>query len=334
MKGRDLVILGAVVLVAGFAVADVIRSQGAGPPVTTEPDRPRTTTESVVPPVDENLGRMRMPPVRGAPGSIVLTQVGECPVREFDVAIGDELPNVVPRSTCELWAAPVTAKVAVGIGPARGDSVPFRFVDLAHPQRNLGGFRARFGFLTWSPDGQRAAWCGDRGAGFDLELGGPARRLPECPAAYTSENEIAYAVGDRVVVGERTIVRASGGVTFVRFGNDGSVAVVVEGRRIERYESRRLVGAADLSGALEGRTPVFSPDTCAAAVRDGDRMRVFDLGCSGIGSRSFPGAAAAWSPDGLWLAVSGPSGIRFYNPVDRGEVARWPIAAAQLAWRR
>jgi hypothetical protein len=334
MKGRDLVILGAVVLVAGFAVADVIRSQGSGPKVPTEPDRSRTSTESVVPLPDEGLGRTRMPPIRGAPGSIVLTQTADCPVREFQVAIGDELPNIVPRSTCELWAAPVTAKVAVGIGPVSGDSIPFRFVDLAHPQRNLGGYRARFGFVAWSPDGQRAAWCGRRGGGFDLELGGAARRLPECPAAYTPENEIAYAVGTDVVSDDRRLVRASAGVTLVRFGNEGSAAVVVEGRRIERYRGGRLVGQADLTGALEGRTPAFSPDTCTAVVRDGENLRLLDLGCSRRLPPVLPGFAATWSPDGRWLAVAGPQEITFYDLFGRGEVGRWPIVAAQLAWRR
>jgi hypothetical protein len=330
MRGRDLAILVAVVLVAGFAVADAIRSQGSSAPrLATDTDRSRTTTTT-----DEVLGRELMPAVPGVPGSLVLTQAGDCPVREFVVASGEELPNVVPRSTCELWAAPLTAKVAVGIGPASGDSIPFRFVDLAHPQRNLGAYRAQSGSVIWSPDGQRAAWCEGPGTAFDLELGGARRRLPECPAAYTPQDELAYAVGDRVVADRRTLVRASGGVTLVRFGTDGSIAVVVEGRRIERYEKGRLRGSVALPGRLEGRIPVFSPDTCAAAVRDGDSVRFFDLGCSPLQPDPLPGTSAAWSPDGRWLAVAGPGSVDFYDLSEPRLVRTWPIAAAQIAWRR
>ena len=49
------------------------------------------------------------------------------------------------------------------------------------------------------------ACCGRSRVGFDLELGGPARRLPRCPVAYTRDNEIAYAVGNQILVGDRVV---------------------------------------------------------------------------------------------------------------------------------
>jgi WD40-like Beta Propeller Repeat len=333
---RDLFILGAVVLVAGFAVADAIRSEGSsGPTLATETDRSRTTTDSVVPEPDEDLGQTRQPAVPGAPGTIVLTEAGDCPVREFQVSSGTEIPNLVRSSHCELWAAPVTAQIAVGIAAPRNDAVPFIFRDLGHGNRALGNSEALFGFLTWSLDGQRAAWCNARRVGIDLELGGERRRLPQCPAAYTTDGQVAFAVDNRVVAGGRTLIAASSGITHVRFGNDGSIAVVVEGRRIERYlPDGTLQGEAELEGRLEGRIPVFSPNTCAAVVRDGDTVRLIDLGCSGLRSRRLPGFAGAWSPDGRWLAVSGPGGITFYDLFGGDELVRWPITAVQLAWRR
>ena len=334
MKGRDLLILAAVLLVIGFAVADSLRSDEtrveSRPTTTGEQEPPGTSTAAD----DGNdLGREFFPTVSGAPGSIVLSQTGSCAVREFDLPSGLELPNVVQRSSCQLWAAPVTAKIAVGIGQQAGDAVPFRFVDLGRPNRDLGSSEAAFGFLVWSNDGQRAAWCNQRLEGIDLELDGPRRRLIDCPAAYTPDSEIAYAMGDRLVVEDREVLQASSGITRVHYGNDGSVAVVVEGVRIERYADGRLTDALDLPDRFQGRLPELSPDNCSAAFRAGERIRILDVGCSTYAGEAFRGHVASWSPDGAWLAVGGADQVTFVN-LPTGETVEWPIGAVQLVWRR
>lgn len=336
MRGRDLLILAAVLLIGGFAVADAIRSEAepAEPPTRTE--RPTTTETSVVPPPSEDLGRTRMPGVPGAGGSIVLTEQGACPVREFDASSGLEFANVVGRSSCELWVAPVTAKIAVGVGQASRDAVPFRFADLDGQSPSLGGSRALFGFLVWSQDGQRAAWCTRPTTGFDVQvLGGEARRLSECPAAYTPEGEVAYARGNRVVAeGGRTELEADDVVTYVHYGSDGSVAVLAGGRQIERWQGGRRRQALDLPAELHGRNAVFSPDNCSALFNAGEEMHLVDVGCSPFREFSTPGTAAAWSPDGRWIAVGGPNEIAFYNLLEGGLQASWPVSVAEIAWRR
>ena len=339
MKGRDLLILLAVVLVGGFAVADALRNgdgaeRSAERPTTTNP----TTTTSVVEPPDEDLGAARFPQVSGAGGALVITQTGDCAVREFDLPTGLEFRNVVARSTCQLWAAPVTAKVAVGIGEPIGDAVPFRFIDLARPGEDLGSSEAAFGFLVWSQDGQRAAWCNRRLVGIDLQLRGGRRLLPECPSAFTPGHEVAFANSPDVLLSGRDVLTASGGITNVHYATDdgGSIAVIVDGRRIERYVGGRLTDALDLQSRFQGRLPELSPDNCSAAFRFEDRIRVLDVGCSRLGQSGslFPGHSAAWSPDGRWLAVGGANELTFYDLEGRAETVTWPVGAVDIEWRR
>ena len=322
-------------LVAGFAVADAIRSGATSAAPTTETEQ--TTTRSVVtsPSLPTDLGRGLFPSVP-AGGSVVFAQPGACPIREVHLGTGSEAPNAIPRSGCELWAAPVTYRAAVGLRATESDeTLPFRFVDLSRSARILGSFEALFGFIIFSDDGQRAAWCGRSRTGFDLELGeNRARRLPDCPAAYTPAGEIAYAVADRLIVGGRTVARASGDISYAHFGEDGSAVVVVDGRRLERYVDGRPDGDVELAQRFQGRTPVLSPDNCSALVRARERMRLVDLGCSSYAPRTFDGTTASWSPDGEWIVVAGPSEITFHDLGGDAEPVTWGVGATDIVWRR
>jgi hypothetical protein len=335
MRGRDLLIIAPVLLLGGLAVADALRSEGSSAPVTqaTEP----TTTRSVVTPptAPEDLGRGRFPRVPGAPGSIVFAEPPSCALREFDVSEGYEFPNVVSQSNCELWAPTISYKVAHGIRAPRGeDAVPFQFRDLARPRRVLGHSEALFGFLVWSPDGQRAAWCNGRRVGIDLELGAGRRLLPGCPAAYTPDGQVALAEENRLVVGGFTELETSGGIIFAHYGSDGSVAVLVDEGRLERWEDGRRRQVLPLPAGLRGRNPILSPDNCSALYRVDDRIRLLDVGCSSFPPRVFPGTTAAWSTNGDWIAVGGPSRITFYDLLRGREPVAWQVGAAQVAWRR
>jgi hypothetical protein len=334
MRGRDLLILVPVILIAGLAVADALRGGASSTTTTTQSER--TTTRSVVTQSElpEDLGRGSFEPVAGAGGSVVFTQPAQCPVREVDLATGIEAPNLVPRSSCDLWAAPVTYKVAVGLRAARNDSVPFLFRDLARGGRNLGSSEAYLGFLVWSEDGQRAAWCNSRRVGIDYEVGTARRVLPGCPAAYTPDAQVALAEGSRLVVEGRTELEVSGTITFVHYGNDGSVAVVVDGERVERWQGGRRRQNLALPAALFGRTPILSPDNCSALFRRPQAMRLVDIGCSPYRPGSFPGTTASWSPNGNWIVVGGPDEIAFHDLAEGRDPVTWPLGAAQIVWRR
>ena len=272
------------------------------------------------------------------PGALVFTNAKDCRLRVIGLPGGVERPLARFLGTCELWAAPVGQRVAYGLGPSSADGfVPFKLADLALPLRELGGYRALFGVVLWSQDGQHVAWCGRRRVGFDLEIGGPARRLPTCPAAYTRDGGIAYAIGNKLLVEGQVVHRASGGITYVHYGTDGSLALVIDGSTIERWQGGELDGELPIPEGLQGRTPVLSPDNCGAAfppLDDSEVIELLDVGCLPTGENlSYAGHDATWSPDGRWLAVAEPRNIAFHRVGAPARTIRWPAQAAELAWR-
>jgi hypothetical protein len=336
LKPRDLLtllVVGAVVLVGGFAAADALRGKPAAPqaaptiPVQTTPSRLPGPQPQAEAPGDWPQGLLR--------GTLTFADARTCRVRVIGLAGGRERPVARFKSDCELWAPPVGPRLAYGLGPPSGDGLaPFRIADLQHPNRELGGYRALFGVVVWSQDGQRVAWCGRRRTGFDLEIGGASRRLPSCPVAYTRDNEIAYAIENRVLVGDQTVFTAKGGITYAKFGTDGSLAVIVDGKRLERWDGSSLVTSVELPPRFEGLTPSLSNDNCGALFEPRGEVELVDLGCRpGYPARTFFGRSGAWSPDGRWVAISTDVEIQFHRVVGPRLQIAWPAAAAEMVWR-
>jgi len=341
MRPRDLLIVAAVLLLAGFAAADALRGLGGGrtalPPTAAAPNQ---SDESVTaPPVRRirgfTLGRLT--------GRLVFT--GEtCVIQELDLPTGTIFPLPRLAGSCKLWSPRLSERLAYSLPSAFRSAAPFRIVDLNHAQVELGEFWARIDSLAWRPDGQRLTWCDARGVGHELEIGEtvPAD-LPDCPVGYTDVGNLVYVQGRELRVGDRLLLRAQGGIDAMSFGDDGSVAVAVDGRTIKVYRRTggQLSAAAEvgLAPPLQGRVPVFSPDNCGAFIRTPyddrvERISVIDLGClpSG-GEQSFPGRAAAWSPDGRWIAVAGRAAILFHAIDGRSDTIRFTAAATDLAWK-
>jgi hypothetical protein len=337
LRPRDLIIVGAVVLVAGFATADALRGR-------PEPSESATTTEAARtgptrPPAPEPAAEAPADwPVDAVRGELVFTNADDCRVRTIGLARGRERRLARFLGTCELWAAPVGQRVAYGLGASSADGfVPFKLADLSDPSLELGGYRALFGVVLWSPDGGRVAWCGRRRVGFDLEIGGAARRLPHCPAAFTPDGRIAYALGNSLTVEDRVVHRANGGITYVHYGTDGSLALLIDGETLERWEGDRLTESFVIPPELVGRTPVLRSDNCGAVfppLEEAGPIELRSLGCMPDDQQAtFFGRDAAWSPDGEWVAVAEAQSIAFTRVVGPDATIRWPAVAAELAWR-
>jgi hypothetical protein len=336
LKPRDLltlVVIGAVVVIGGFAAADAIRGNPR-PERTSTPTTPVQTAPSRLPGPQPQPEAPPGWPEGVLDGALTFTDAKTCDIRVIGLAGGRERPVAHFGSDCFLWAPPVGSRVAYGLGASSQDGLhPFRIADLALPNHELGGYRALFGVVIWSDDAQRVAWCGRSRIGFDLEIGGPATRLPRCPVAYTRGNEIAYAVSNQVLVGDRVLFTADGGITYAKFGSDGSLAVVVDGEKLERWDGSSLT-TTKIPPGYQGVTPILRADNCAALLPIRQAVQLVDLGCKpGLTNLSFAGNTAAWSPDGTWVATSNGVEIQFHRVVGGGLDITWPAAAAQMVWR-
>lgn len=339
MKGRDLLILAAVLLVAGFAAADALRSKGGSAPSTAAARAPTTTRAGPI-----RIQALQDLRARAFTGRIVFTDQG-CTVREVDLASGTFFPLPPLRGGCVLASPPRTELIAFSLPANRRDVMPYRVVNLNIAARDLASFRARNGSVVWSPDGTRVAWCEPSGRGQEYEIGEEPRSLPGCPLAYTTDGRPAYLRERNLVVAGRTILHVDGRVTGLSFGTDGSLALVEDGTRVLLYgtEAGRpftLARKQRLPSGLRGLAPLFSPTNCSVAFRSAatglsSTIEILDLGrCPPARRvRTFPGHAAAWSPDGRWLAVAGRTSITFHPIQGDGPTVRFEASAAALTWK-
>ena len=331
LKGRDLAIVVAVLLLGGVALADALRSRGeesSAPPTQSAPDGRTGPEPRPDAPEDWPAGRLR--------GTLVFTDGEGCRVRVIGLGGGRERPAGELFGFCGLWAAPIGQRIAYGTGGVRGSAgESFAVVDLRRAGVELASIQniEPGGDVLWSPDAQRVAWCTLNGVGQELELGAERpRSFVRCPVAYSPDGSLVFAQGSRLVSEGRTLVRERAPIMQAAWAADGSSLLVVSGAGVlRRYDESGMTDSLDLFSTA---TFVPSPDNCAVAFFDAGRIRFENLGChAGPPSGAYIGLDAAWSPDGDWLAIADPDEIVFQQLVGGDERIVWPARARALYWR-
>jgi WD40-like Beta Propeller Repeat len=326
-----------VVALGGDALADALREG----PTTEEGRASRAASAATTDEVEASTPRL---PAGAASGLLAFTAAGACELRAVDLSSGRmlELPRL--ETSCELNAPRVGTRVAYStLDDEGGSKRRFSILDLENPRASFGDYLGYF-WIAWGPDGSTLAWCDSGRSGLELSRGKRPKRLHQCPQAYDPSGVLA-SVNDRqqIVIGGRPLLRARRPVWQLAWGVDDSLAVLVDGCRVDRYEGGRLVGAARVPRS----TPYFgrldcplgdissdlAPDNCAALTVGGGYVRLVDLGCfQGGAPRNFKGVHADWSPDGKWIAVAEPDAVVFHRVVGREASVRWNVVAGQLAW--
>ena len=354
-------LVAAVVALGGAALADALRDRTAeeardgraATAATTdereasattaeEPQDGQTPTAATTDEVEPSVPRL---PGGAASGLLAFTAPGACELRAIDVRSGRMLDLPRLETSCELYAPRIGSRVAYSVpDDVGGDAKHFSVLDLAHPRASFGEYDRSFP-IAWGPDGSTLAWCDDTyESGFELSRGQRPQRLDYCPRAYDPRG-VTASVNDRqeIVIGGRPLLKARRPVWQLAWGIDGSLAVLVEGCRVDRYEGGRLVGAARVARStpyygsadcpLGDISSDLAPDNCAALSVRGDVVRLIDLGCfQGRAPRTFEGVYADWSPDGKWIAVAEPDAVVFHRVVGGEASVRWDVVAGQLAW--
>lgn len=353
MKLRDVSIVTAVLLVGGFALADALwdREPGASP-------RSRSQRLSTTLPKTLSLSAGEAVPVP-ATGRLVFTDARDCRLREAAVGRGLERALPLIGTSCSLWGPTSGGYVAVGAPGSTDSAARVELFDLDQADRLMEG-GALVGPVVWTADGTRAAWCETATSGYELELDRQELEpLDFCPRAFLHGHEVVRTRDRELLVGGRVIATAAGHIEQVAPGREGSFALLLEGGRIERRSAGAPGSPIRLPSDTIASSLVFAPDACAAAAVGPGSVTIVDLGCfRGRGQvttistdncinrrneansectrypapRTFAGLAAAWSPDGNWLAVAEPTAIAFHRVVGGYRVIRWPVQASALAW--
>lgn len=316
-KAVSVLVVAAVLVVAGLAAADAVRGRGESQAQEPAPTAPTATRPTGL------EGKLA---ARGVGGTLVFTRKagsgGGCEV--FTVS----LPSPAARGPLPIRGCRLTVSQLGGI--AVGPPCPDGHIELVTDLRDV--FRLRGCAPAWRPDGtftfvrdgvihRLPRYCPGGRQGCIPALGS-ARRLVERVGAGARLREMAWPANDRIAL----LAATHGGYP----------------RTLAFFHGGRLVRRAHASCGLqhlEGRPGEVS----VRGLVGGGSCALVEYGVSGKPSRRLgapgflaDGRAVALSPDGRWLATTVRDTVQIYraglgSPRDAIEL---PVRAVDLAWTR
>jgi hypothetical protein len=355
---RTWLVVGAVAVVLAVAAADALRdATGHRPDARADPGATHAPGES-----DPGL-----PPPGALPGRVYFERLDDCALEALDLASMKRVPGLL-ETRCGLWISPDGASAIVALDrPMRLASREIWFARLGASPVLVRRIGRAAGGVSWSPDGARVAWCRSDGQTVALSLRDRRREhIPGCRPVFAEDGSVltrpdAPLTGRLLRDGELLLdeaelergfdrsrpgiidvlgyeMRADGllAVAVVRFSG-AAPEVVLElwrGKTLEASIPLPLLGSPAGSGRF-GEVVRFSPSGGEVAVAfpgAGVRLVLVDVVTGRLVLPPTSQHGTAWSPDGVWFALSTGEEILVYGPGRSAPVYRLPLGAWTIAW--
>jgi hypothetical protein len=354
---RTWLAVAAVALIAIFAAADALRG-GA--------DRPEPPATAPPPPAS-GLRGPDMPQAATLEGILYLAGP-DCALQALDLAtltLGEKSFD----AGCDFDVGPtgLLASVLRESVPGRDGRVVWlaRLDGKPRLVRPVGLAR---GQVTWAPEGESVAWCGEDFTTFVLDVGETQpRAFPGCRPKIGADLTVLTRPTTRmagellrdgeVVLSESELGRglpadADGPLDVLGYdaNRDGllAVSVVRHGEAapepvlelwadgdLERSIALPRFGDTSGSGSF-AQVVRFSPDgseVAAGLEGSGRRIALYDVRSGATLLEPTRQVDFDWSPDGRWFAVATGTAVEFYGAGRASPAYILPVPARRIAWR-
>ena len=302
-------------------------------------------------------------------GTLFFSASKDCRVRELDLA-KPPAPVTGPATGCAFWLSSPATHAVVGRDSGSGEGRPIWLLRLGigeAPLRKLGLAR---GEVSWSPSGDRVAWCRQDRSTVVLSVASDRRkRLAGCNPRFTPSGAVLTRSEDpqrrNLLVDGSVLIyelELTGGLSPALQGlnpavdllgydqrADGLLAVTVgwlapssRGVLLELWRGTQLEGALPLPATDDGEAGRFgevvrfSPtggEIAIAVPGAGSSVMLIDADSLETALPLTSERGFAWSPDAAWFALARERDIAVSGALRSDPVYLLPLSVAGIDWR-